>query len=148
MLIVFEAHMLIVLKCVRVLYYAVVKCASSKKIRLRWRSATLYVYIVAMYSSRVHVASLPHMFLSECARPVPCWLNACASVYGRCLDFEIIRRMLIVFEVHMLIVLKCAREFYYGMCFFPRKNFNNFFLFIFENLITLASLSNEEKWSH
>ena len=53
MLIVFEAHMLIVLKCVRVLYYAVVKCASSKKIRLRWRSATLYVYIVAMYSSHV-----------------------------------------------------------------------------------------------
>ena len=45
----------------------------------------------------------------------------------------------------MLIVLKCTREFYCGVCFFPRKNFNHFLLFIFETLITLASLSNEEK---
>ena len=37
------------------------KCDSSKKTRLRWRCATLYVYIVTMYSSHVHVACLRHV---------------------------------------------------------------------------------------
>ena len=37
------------------------KCASSKKTRLRWRCATLYVYNVAMYSSHADVACLPHV---------------------------------------------------------------------------------------
>ena len=117
MLIVFEVRMLIVLKCVRASYYAV--CFLPRKI--------LNIFFLFYLRKFDYGGDVP---VVSCVILCDDYKQICADEVH-------------VFEVHVLIV--CLRAFYYGVCFFPQKNLNNYFFFIFENLITLASLSNEEK---
>ena len=134
MLIVFEARMLIVLNCVRGLYYAgcffpgkilnifflvylrkfdyVVWCVLSSAL-LRKNPITFALRnVICIHCSYVLITRwccIPTTHVVE-------WMCASCSLLIKCvgkrgwLDFE--------FDRTMLIVLKCVREFYYEMCYF------------------------------